>query len=273
MALSGGFRREEAEYTFAPITSRKEKYEEDAWDAAINYKINNSHIYVSYGESFRFPLLDELFNFYTNSVDDSLEPQKSENWEVGAQLNFGGGFNITANWFWIETEDEIFYNPVSYANENLDGDTIRTGFETGVAFRGQSLSTGIRYTYTQAEIDGGQFDGEAVPNVSEHLVSADIGFTTQQGYYIGLNATYVGERPFIGDYSNVLDDQESYTVVNAKIRLPWRWLTFFMDFNNIFNEEYSSYGSMATFPLMERAYYPSPEFNMIAGISARFGRN
>ena len=41
-------------------------------------------------------------------------------------------------------------------------------------------------------------------------------------------------------------------------------------FNNIFNEEYAQFGSIGGFPL-ERAYYPSPEFNLLAGATLELG--
>ena len=49
----------------------------------------------------------------------------------------------------------------------------------------------------------------------------------------------------------------------------------FVDLNNILNEEYSAYSGVAynmSTGISEPGYYPSPEFNVLAGIIARFGK-
>jgi outer membrane receptor protein involved in Fe transport len=90
------------------------------------------------------------------------------------------------------------------------------------------------------------------------------------GLLLGVNGIYVGSRPFISDFSNTYDHQESYTVINAKIEYSWNWFIFFLNLNNIFDETYSSYGVLGGFPT-QRAYYPSPEFNIFAGVTMRIG--
>ena len=70
-------------------------------------------------------------------------------------------------------------------------------------------------------------------------------------------------------FNNVFVKQDDYTVFNAKVKYDWRWLSFFVDINNIFDEAYASYGGLnwANIP----GYYPSPEFNVLAGVTARYG--
>jgi outer membrane receptor protein involved in Fe transport len=97
-----------------------------------------------------------------------------------------------------------------------------------------------------------------------------MGYRFDFGLLVGFDGIYVGQRFFISDFENAFEKQKAYTVVNAKLEYAWHQLMFFVNFNNIFNETYTSYGVLGLFPT-ERAYYPSPEFNVLAGVRARFG--
>ena len=43
----------------------------------------------------------------------------------------------------------------------------------------------------------------------------------------------------------------------------------FLDINNVTDKKYSEYGVLGGFPL-EEAFYPSPERNVLFGVSAEF---
>ncbi|MGW8273231.1 MAG: hypothetical protein ACWGN7_07575, partial [Thermodesulfovibrionales bacterium] len=77
-------------------------------------------------------------------------------------------------------------------------------------------------------------------------------------------ALYVGERPFVGDFSNSLGQQESYFVVNAKILYAWKSVSAYLDINNITNTNYAEYGTVYG---TQKAFYPSPDRNFFAGLS------
>ena len=184
------------------------------------------------------------------------------------------GMTLAVNMFRIETDDEIFYNPTGGpygfgANENLDGETRRQGVEVKWAYQYKGVIAGANYTRMKAKIYGGLYDGSDVPNVPENRVAANLGYAFDMGLFLGLNGVYMGSRYLISDFNNSAVKQDDYTVVNAKIKYDWRWLTFFVDLNNIFDEEYSSYGGLNF--LGEPGYYPSPEFNVLAGVTARYG--
>ncbi len=267
LTLSGGYRHERAWFSFdTPETIR---LDEDAATAGINYALGRAKVYVNYGKSFRYPLFDEMFDFFTSNVNGSLQPQSSHDLEVGTQLDILDNLTFGFNIFRIDTEDEIFYNPVTFTNENLDGDTLRNGFEAKLNYLRNGWSAGAGYTYTSAEIEGGQFDNSKVPNVPENKAVANLGYAFDMGLFLGLDAIYTGTRYLVSDFNNVSVKQEDYTLVNAKLKYDWRWLTLFANLNNIFDKTYASYGGLnfAGVP----GYYPSPEFNLLAGVSARFG--
>jgi outer membrane receptor protein involved in Fe transport len=273
ISLSGGYRYDRAEFKYRPANVRKRKLDEEAFDVGINYAFNKvSHIYASFNRAFRYPVLDEQFSYLYSSVNTSVEPQTSDNYEVGGSIEVAGGLRILANFFRIATEDEIYFNPVSYLNENMEDDTIRQGAELGLDWQLHALRMGATYTYTETEFDDGLYAGNEVPYVPRHQGTAYINYAFNSGLFIGLDANYIGRRYLISDFENLFDKAESYALVNAKIKYDWRWLTFFANLNNIFDKEYSAYSGLSyeAFPA-EPGSYPSPGFNVLAGVTARFG--
>ena len=89
------------------------------------------------------------------------------------------------------------------------------------------------------------------------------------GLFLVVEGIYTGTRYLISDFGNVSVKQDDYILVNAKVKYDWRWLTLFCNLNNVFDETYASYGGLNS--LDQPGYYPSPEFNLLAGVSARFG--
>jgi outer membrane receptor protein involved in Fe transport len=269
LTLSGGYRYDRARFEFSG-TPVENTLDEEAATAGINYHLGRAKVYLSYGKSFRYPVLDEMFNFFDNSVNTALRPQTSRHIEAGTQLDLVEHLALTFNLFRIETDEEIFYNPVAFANENLDGDTLRNGLELKLNLLRNGWSAGAGYTYTSAEIEGGQYNNSKIPNVPENKAVANLGYTFGMGLFLGVDGIYTGTRYLISDFGNVSVKQDDYILVNAKVKYDWHWLTLFCNLNNIFDESYASYGGLNY--LGEPGYYPSPEFNLLAGVSARFGQ-
>lgn len=269
LALSAGYRWDKVDYKFAPTApgARDEAdYEEDVFMAGVNYRfLERSYVYLSYADGFRYPVLDELFSFFTNTINPDLVPQTSDDYEIGVRHWFTDTIYGNLNVFRLETKDEIFFNPNTFANENLDAKTRRDGVEVSAGFDSGNVSVEGTYTYRDTEIRGGAFSGNEVPNVPRHQASVDLLWRPLDGLTLALNGIYVGERYLESDYANAFEKQDHYTVFNVKVKYNWQKYTAFLDLNNIFDEKYSSYGVLSTFPV-EPAFYPSPEFNFFAGL-------
>ena len=269
--LSGGYRHDRAEFTFRPSSPDDIDMTKDLYTAGINYAYHNkSYIYVSFSRSFRYPLLDELYSFFTNTVNTRLKPQETDDFELGIRHYVDDDAYFHVNVFRMDTEDEIVFNPITYTNGNLDGTVRRDGIE--IAFFANPfdrLTLKGAYTYIDAEIRGGTFEGSTVPNVPEHTISFGAVSTFGNGFTVNVNGSYVGERPFISDFSNDYSDQEDYFVLNSKIQYQINYLKLFLSINNLLDEDYSGYGVLGGFPL-EKSYYPSPERNFLAGLAVDF---
>ncbi len=266
--LSGGYRYDQAEFTFDPSTPDEINMHNNLYTAGINYTFyKKSYIYFSYSKSFRYPLLDELYSFFTNTVNTDLDPQSTDDYELGIRHYFTDEIYTHLSLFRIDTDKEIFFNPITYVNENLDGKTRRDGVEISFfAKPTEWLTLKAGYTYLDAEIKEGTFKGNEVPNVPKHKATVDVVTSLGRGLTVALNGAYVGERPFISDFSNDFGDQESYVILNSRIQYQRKSLKAFLNINNLTNNEYSEFGVLGGVPI-EKAFYPSPGINFLAGFS------
>jgi len=271
--LSGGFRHDRAEFTFNPSTPDKTDMREDAYTAGINYVFyRQSYVYCNFSRSFRYPLLDELYSFFSNTINIDLEPQSSNDYEIGIRHYFTNDIYAHLNLFRIDTDKEIFFNPITYTNENMDGKTQRNGIEFSLSAKPIDwLTLKGGYTYLNTEIKKGTFKGKEIPNVPGHKADFYIIASLGKGFTVTLSGVYVGERPFISDFSHEFGDQESYIVLNSKIQYQWKSLKAFLDVNNLTDTEYSEYGVIGGYPI-ERAFYPSPGINFLVGLSIMLGK-
>jgi iron complex outermembrane receptor protein len=266
--LSGGYRHDRAEFTFKPSNPDRIAMDEDVYTVGINYTFyKKSYVYFNFSRSFRYPLLDELYSFITNTVNIDLIPQTSNNYELGIRHYFADGLYAHLNFFRIDTDNEIFYNPMTFMNENLDGMSRRYGIEISLDAKATKWLT-LRggYAYLDATVKEGRFKGKEVPNVPKHKATLEVLSSLGKGFTVAINGVYIGERPFISDFSNAFSNQKSYVVLNSKIQYQWRSLRIFLDINNFTNKKYSEYGVIGGFPI-EKAFYPSPKRNFLVGLS------
>ena len=271
LVIQGGFRDDHSRFTFSPANPSEVSLSNTAFMAGVNYKFKGkSYIYASYARGFRNPVLDEYFSFITNTVSTTLEPQRSYDYQVGVRYYLGDNFFFHINLFRLETEREIFYNPNTYANENLDGRTKREGIE--VSFSGyvlKQLSLRGSYTYLDASIEEGRFAGKEIPGVARNKATLGLTFKPTAALSLSIDSIYVGTRPFISDFDNAFGKQEEYYVINTRIDYQISAARLFLGVNNVTNKKYAEYGVLGGYPL-ERAYYPSPERNFFVGLSFNF---
>ena len=268
LSISGGYRYDRAKFKFKPGTPDEVIFDKDLYNAGINYNFyKNSYVYFGFSKSFRYPVLDEFFDFTTNTVNTDLIPQTSDDYEIGMRYYFTDTLYAHINFFRIDTDDEIFYNSVDFSNENLDGETRRDGVEVTLSKTFERVTLKGSYSYTDAEIRSGQFSGNDVPAVPMHKAALDTLFSLGKDFTLAINGIYIGTRPFQSDFSNDFSDQEDYFLLNAKLQYHWKYFTPFIDLKNITNEKYSEFGVIGG---GEKAFYPSPRFNFLAGVSFDF---
>ncbi len=175
---------------------------------------------------------------------------------------------MSLNLFHVTTEDEIYLKLATYENENLDGDTVRKGVELSVSKEFNAVTLSGSYTYTKADIDGGEYDGKEWPFAPRHRATLGAQTELMNGLLLGLNGSYVGKRRLISDVDNDHEQLDDYFYLTSKLTYLLTKGSLYVAVNNLLNQEYAEYGvegfSGAT------ALYPSPKINFVVGADFRF---
>ena len=273
--LSGGYRYDHVEYNFSPSSSASTSFDEHLATVGLSYNLRgNSYLYLGFSQGFRYPLLDEVFNFFSNTIVATLRPQRSDSYEAGIHHLFSDSAFGSFNYFHVGTEDEIFFNPTGGpvglgANENLDGRTRRHGIEVTAGGAVNDVSVRGSYVYTHAMILGGDLAGRRVPNVPRHRTTVQTVIPVGEHVTLGADGTYVGTRLFESDYLNTFGAQNAHVIVNLKVQYKRGQFKTFLDVRNLLDQEYSEYGVLGGFPV-ERAFFPSPGVNVRVGTAIGF---
>jgi iron complex outermembrane receptor protein len=273
LILSLGFREEWATYDlFQDVPRVKDKTHENepAWTVGLNYLFGNrSSAYLSARRSFRFPVTDELIQFFpTFQVNPNIKPQVSHQYEVGVRHAFTDQIEANLALFWVETENEIFFNPLTYTNENFPK-TRRQGIEVGARVRPfQWLSLWANYSYINPTLKQRPYSGNTIPGVPNNKGSVGADAQFLGGFLFSVKATFVGSSFFISDWANRVPKLDGYFSVDAKLSYAWKGLKAFVGVNNLTNQKYAEVG--VTNSAGAQFFYASPERNFIGGVSYTF---
>ncbi|MGA2465843.1 MAG: TonB-dependent receptor [Thermodesulfobacteriota bacterium] len=290
LVLSMGYRQEWVTYDLfqeIPRAKDKENTSEPAWNVSLDYLFGKkSSAFLNVKRSFRFPVSDELIQYFpTFQVNPGMKPQTGYQYEAGVRHAFTDQIEANLTLFWIETRDEIFFNPYTYTNENFPK-TRRQGIELGTKVRPlQWLTLWGNYSYIKPTLQVEPYSGNDIPGVPKHKgsVGADVqigrlliegldlrGYLGRicDGLLFSTSANLVGSRYFISDWANQVDKLGGYYSINAKLSYTWKGLKAFVGVNNLTNQKYSEFGVVNA--MGAQYYYPSPERNFIGGLSYTF---
>jgi iron complex outermembrane receptor protein len=271
LILSVGARHERVEYEFNTSTADvKEVDQKEAYSAGLTYLYQGkSSLFLRTNKSFRFPLTDELYSAFSG-LNADLKPQEGKHYEVGIRHYLSKKMSLNATLYRIAFDNEIFYNPLTYTNENHPK-TLHRGIEIGgKAEPCRYFSCYANYTYEKATFEAEPFKGNDIPAVPKNR--ANFGFNIHH-FVPGLTLTaqynYVGASYAISDQENQHEKLDSYYTIDSRIAYKWKNLEAFFGVNNITDEKYSQYGVIGGFP-SGLYLYPAPERNWVAGVSWRF---
>jgi len=276
--FSTGFRYESAKYefdyhdnAFGIHIDENLKPNIKAYNSGLVYKYqDNSRMFFNFNRSFRFPAVDEYFSVWgTPPVNTSLKPQRSKNYELGIEHQFTPDLKFNLNLFRMQIKNELYYNPLTYANENYPR-TIHEGIETGFEYRFlERFNIFSNYTYTKAIFDGDMYDKKYIPMVARHRAGWGLGFLITKEMQLNIQSNYVGKRYFINDQANIFSPLNGYVVTDLNLIYSHKDLKLTFGINNLFNKEYSEYGVYSSFSA-QKGYYPSPKRNLLIKLEYQF---
>jgi iron complex outermembrane recepter protein len=273
LILSLGFRNEWVTFDLFQETPRakdKARDHEPAYNFSLDYLFGNkSSVFLSFKRSFRFPVSDELIQFFpTFQVNPSIKPQTGYHYEAGIRHAFTDQIEGNLTLFWVDLRNEIFFNPLTFTNENLSN-TRRQGIEAGVKARPFSwLTVRGNYGYIKPSIRGDQFSRNEIPGVPRHKGSVATDIELGRGFLLNARANIVGSRRFISDFANKVERLDGYYTFDMKLSYAWKGLKAFVGVNNLFNRKYAEFGVIDAGGA--QFFYSSPKQNFIGGVSYTF---
>lgn len=281
-----GIRGEWAEYYFdqkMPAYSQSEKSLRDvAFDAGVGYKYNKrSQVYALYARSYRFPTTDEFYQSAYESFDwtswsvrvfpamlSDLKQQTANNYEVGVKDNTFENLRLRAAYYFMDTKNEIYYDPVDFTNENYRR-TFRHGLETEaeiVLF--SRLSGSINYTFQRSTFKGDKYGGYSIPLVPENVLSAGVRIEPIDRLVLELNFNYVGDMVIGNDPKADSSPLEARNTMDLSASYEFMYFRAFIVARNLAGARYFS-NATRNF-LGNTAFYPAPGRSVEAGVAIRF---
>ena len=283
LVLSLGARSEKVKYDlnqkdlafgFAPLDD-SESTRESAYSAGLTFLYSEkSSVFARANRSFRFPLTDELvlFDFFSGKivVNPDLDPQVGNHYEVGVRHYFTPDIQANMTLFHAEIKDEIFFNSVTFANENHP-ETIHKGVEMGAKAKILKNITILgNYTYTKATFEKEPFKNDDIPAVPRNKVNLGIRIhDLLPGLVFSADYNYVSDSYAISDAANEFEKLDDYYTIDSRVSYQWKMLKVFFGVNNITDKKYSEYAVIGGFPAALN-FYPAPERNYLGGLEVVF---
>lgn len=232
--------------------------------AASAYRTPNVDERVAAGPSF-----DPLTFLALPRVFD-LKTQTSHDVEGGVRFA-SGPLQMQSSIYDMELTNELHFNPVLYANYNLDP-TRRYGGETSGSFRvSDTLLLRGSAAYTRAVFRDGAFAGNDVPLVSRYTASAGVTWNIWQKYAV-LDATvrYWSSRRMDNDQANFQPLIPANATVDLKLSGEVDRFFWSLTANNLFNAEYYDYAIASATTAGRFNAYPLPGRTYMVKIGATF---
>ncbi|MFH1552123.1 MAG: TonB-dependent receptor [Candidatus Omnitrophota bacterium] len=290
--INAGVRGEWAKYIFdqmqPAIAYNTSTLREAAFDGGIGYKYNEkSQIYANVARSYRLPNTDELFQSAYESLDypppfywppvvrvfpamlnTSLKQQVANNYEIGVKDNSFDFLNVKAAYYLIDNKNEIYYDPVVFANSNYHH-TIHHGFELEAqADIFESIEGYFTYTFQKAFFVGGKFASNTIPLVPRDKITGGFNVRPIDPLNINFAVNYLGSRFIASDQFNTVSKLKSHVTLDLGISFEIKNMRFFGTVRNLLNEKY--YMNATRNFLGNPAFYPAPERNYEWGVSVKF---
>ncbi len=282
--INAGTRYQRADYSFDQRSGtpnyEKQKADEQVSMVGVKHEYApGSNVHASVEQTFRFLATDEWYDTWSG-LNTGLDHQKGLQYEVGLKHNLRDTTTIGITPYWIEIEDEIFFDPKSGffgSNSNYDT-TRRLGIEleqrtnllklveVDVLDRWEVFTS---YIYQEPEFLKGANDGRQIPMVANNQWTAGTSFGFWEHYGFSVTGRYTGSRFAINDTLNETAKVKPNIVVDTKLSYRQPDYQVYVAVDNIFGEKYFSYVAK-TVGSSVKDYYPAPERTFRVGASILF---
>lgn len=221
---------------------------------ALSYKINdNLTTYASVSTGY-MPGGFNLFASSGSASDNTFEPQKSLNYEIGAKY-IGNSFALNANIFRMDIEDIHVYKQVT--SGVFETDNGEKAHSQGIEFDGTYFITNnwsisgavglIQAKYDDFDNGVKKFDGENIDNTPKYTANLGISYFADNGIYGRVDFNARGNTYYFDGKSDMIKT-DGAIITNAKIGYKIGDFDIYSFVKNITDEDYiKSYNPWITF--------------------------
>ena len=212
--ISAGARHEQVDYRYNGSSSLTTDESLNAYDIGVNFAISDQlSVFSNYNQAFQAPDVDRFFvGVYPapsyvlsgRAFNGFIDPAKSNTLNIGFTHRMKQN-NLSLTSYYSKVEDEIFYNPNSFVNENIDN-SKKYGLELQNTLQlNDKLSASLTYNYVKAEIGSnaqGLTDGNDMPGVPRQMALVNINYQFTTNGYFNLSHAWKEKTFIFSDFAN-----------------------------------------------------------------------
>jgi iron complex outermembrane recepter protein len=275
--LSLGGRQEQVEYHYKTATTHlSDEHDLSAWDVGVNQKLNDQWaIFANINGAFQAPDVDRFFTM-AGAFNGLIEPAKAKTLNIGTHYS-GNTLRSKLVLFRANVTNEIYYNPVTYANTNID-ESHKYGLEMEHRWQANdALSLTGRYVWTRATIDSedsgnGAFDGKDMPGVPEHGINVTASYALTDRVQLTATHAWRDSSYAISDFDNNSDArQKRYESTSVHVRYHGEQVDYYASVDNLFAKKNGLWISDDSNPWAGNVIYPvNYERSFVLGARVKF---
>tara|TARA_B100000035_G_scaffold151114_1_gene128788 strand:+ start:9557 stop:11506 length:1950 start_codon:yes stop_codon:yes gene_type:complete len=212
--ISAGARRELVDYKYNGSSVLTTDENLNAYDIGVNYAISDQlSVFSNYNQAFQAPDVDRFFvGVYApptwalsgRTFNGFIDPAKSKTLNIGFTHQTKQN-NLSLTSYYSKVEDEIFYNPNSFLNENIDN-SKKYGLELqNIIQLNDKLSANLTYNYIKAEIGSnaqGLTNGNDMPGVPRQMALVNINYQFITNGYVSISHAWKEKTYIFSDFAN-----------------------------------------------------------------------
>ena len=231
-----------------------------AREITVSYNpTRHSKIYYKNATGFRFPVLDEIWDYFYGTIG-LLSPQTSKHNELGIKSALANDTTLQASLFHIKVTDEIIFDATKYNNVNLPDPTLHEGIHLQL---NQSINsvwhTQANFERRKSIFSGGSNIDKNIPLIPENKFSLSQQFELGHGSVYSLDTIFTGKRYFGDDFSNSGKTLAAYTMINTSYKKALPAGHASISIHNLTDVRTADIGYYRDFSANPYFYYPLPE--------------
>ncbi len=214
---------------------------------ALDYPLfANTKVFGTLSNSFKAPPQEDFATVIPPyQSNPNLKGQNAQQTELGFEQTFSETLSLRACGYRMNVADEIFYDPSTYSNENID--TFHEGLELMLQAVTEKNSLALAYAMSNAYFDEDQaiFEkGNVIPLIPDFTWDFSVLHKLNLKHSLNLSAIYVGPYYAQNNVKNLERKEQGYGLLNAGYKYtPADSIVIRFDLENALNEKYSAYTS------------------------------